>query len=203
LPSGNQLVKIRLAQRSASKQVSMSSEISTSTARSSKRESVAVAGAGNKAHDTPDLPDAADCDAIFGEFLHHFHYLGLRGEDEAKALDAGTAGEGVRHASASRKARGKPPPVRSRRLQVKRRLVRRTDHCMRQGSLVCCEIDGEEGRRRAKFHSMVLGLFPSRSAASAHKNTGVRSGFVARMDFLRRERAKPVRIQLGERPALA
>ena len=30
---------------------------------------------------------AADCEAIFGEFLHHFPYLGLRGEDDAKALD--------------------------------------------------------------------------------------------------------------------
>ena len=30
---------------------------------------------------------AADCDAIFGRFLHHFPYLGLRGEDDAKALD--------------------------------------------------------------------------------------------------------------------
>lgn len=31
---------------------------------------------------------AADCDAAFGYFLHHFPYLGLRGEDDAKALDA-------------------------------------------------------------------------------------------------------------------
>lgn len=31
---------------------------------------------------------AADCDAAFGRFLHHFPYLGLRGEDDAKALDA-------------------------------------------------------------------------------------------------------------------
>ena len=30
---------------------------------------------------------AADCDAIFGHFLHHFPYLGLRGEEDAKALD--------------------------------------------------------------------------------------------------------------------
>jgi len=30
---------------------------------------------------------AADCEAVFGEFLHHFPYLGLRGEDDAKALD--------------------------------------------------------------------------------------------------------------------
>ncbi|WP_280154463.1 hypothetical protein [Piscinibacter sp. XHJ-5] len=30
---------------------------------------------------------AADCEATFGHFLHHFPYLGLRGEDDAKALD--------------------------------------------------------------------------------------------------------------------
>jgi hypothetical protein len=30
---------------------------------------------------------AADCEAAFGRFLHHFPYLGLRGEDDAKALD--------------------------------------------------------------------------------------------------------------------
>jgi hypothetical protein len=30
---------------------------------------------------------AADCDAIFGRFLHHFPYLGLRGEDDARALE--------------------------------------------------------------------------------------------------------------------
>jgi hypothetical protein len=30
---------------------------------------------------------AADCEATFGRFLHHFPYLGLRGEDDAKALD--------------------------------------------------------------------------------------------------------------------
>jgi hypothetical protein len=29
---------------------------------------------------------AADCDATFGHFLHHFPYLGLRGADDAKAL---------------------------------------------------------------------------------------------------------------------
>jgi hypothetical protein len=29
---------------------------------------------------------AADCEATFGEFLHHFPYLGLRGEDDEKAL---------------------------------------------------------------------------------------------------------------------
>ena len=31
---------------------------------------------------------AADCEATFGYFLHHFPYLGLRGEEDAKALDA-------------------------------------------------------------------------------------------------------------------
>ncbi|WP_418122234.1 hypothetical protein [Variovorax sp. 160MFSha2.1] len=31
---------------------------------------------------------AADCEATFGYFLHHFPYLGLRGEDDAKALEA-------------------------------------------------------------------------------------------------------------------
>jgi len=30
---------------------------------------------------------AADCEAIFGHFLHHFPYLGLRGEDDARALE--------------------------------------------------------------------------------------------------------------------
>ena len=34
---------------------------------------------------------AADCDATFGRFVHHFPYLGLRGEDDAKALDAAFA----------------------------------------------------------------------------------------------------------------
>lgn len=29
---------------------------------------------------------AEDCEAIFGYFLHHFPYLGLRGEEDAKAL---------------------------------------------------------------------------------------------------------------------
>lgn len=31
---------------------------------------------------------AADCEAVFGYFLHHFPYLGLRGEDDAKALQS-------------------------------------------------------------------------------------------------------------------
>jgi hypothetical protein len=31
---------------------------------------------------------AADCEAAFGHFLHHFPYLGLRGEDDAKAAAA-------------------------------------------------------------------------------------------------------------------
>jgi hypothetical protein len=29
---------------------------------------------------------AADCEATFGQFVHHFPYLGLRGEEDAKAL---------------------------------------------------------------------------------------------------------------------
>jgi hypothetical protein len=31
---------------------------------------------------------AADCDAAFGRFVHHFPYLGLRGEDDARALQS-------------------------------------------------------------------------------------------------------------------
>ena len=31
---------------------------------------------------------AADCETTFGHFLHHFPYLGLRGEEDAKALQA-------------------------------------------------------------------------------------------------------------------
>src|SRR2546423_1851962 len=34
---------------------------------------------------------AADCDATFGRFLHHFPYLGLRGEDDEAALHAAHA----------------------------------------------------------------------------------------------------------------
>jgi len=30
---------------------------------------------------------AADCEAIFGRFVHHFPYLGLRGEEDAQVLD--------------------------------------------------------------------------------------------------------------------
>jgi len=30
---------------------------------------------------------AADCESTFGHFVHHFPYLGLRGEDDAKALE--------------------------------------------------------------------------------------------------------------------
>jgi len=29
---------------------------------------------------------AADCDNIFGEFMHHFPYFGLRGEDDERSL---------------------------------------------------------------------------------------------------------------------
>lgn len=31
---------------------------------------------------------AEDCDAVFGEFLHHFPYFGLRGEEDERALQA-------------------------------------------------------------------------------------------------------------------
>ncbi|HSW20197.1 MAG TPA: hypothetical protein VLJ86_23450, partial [Ramlibacter sp.] len=31
---------------------------------------------------------AADCEASFGHFVHHFPYLGLRGEEDAQALQA-------------------------------------------------------------------------------------------------------------------
>lgn len=31
---------------------------------------------------------AADCEAIFGYFLHHYPYFGLRGDDDAKALQS-------------------------------------------------------------------------------------------------------------------
>lgn len=31
---------------------------------------------------------AEDCDAVFGKFLHHFPYFGLRGDDDAAALEA-------------------------------------------------------------------------------------------------------------------
>jgi hypothetical protein len=31
---------------------------------------------------------AADCEAIFGRFLHHFPYFGMRGEDDARALES-------------------------------------------------------------------------------------------------------------------
>ncbi|MET0334549.1 MAG: hypothetical protein ABW190_09790 [Rhizobacter sp.] len=31
---------------------------------------------------------AADCEAVFGYFLHHYPYLGLRGEDDAKLLQS-------------------------------------------------------------------------------------------------------------------
>ncbi|TMH27060.1 MAG: glycine-rich domain-containing protein-like [Betaproteobacteria bacterium] len=37
---------------------------------------------------------AEDCDATFGRFLHHFPYLGLRGEDDARAQKV--AGETMR-----------------------------------------------------------------------------------------------------------
>jgi hypothetical protein len=34
---------------------------------------------------------ARDCDAVFGRFLHHFPYFGLRGEEDARKLAEATA----------------------------------------------------------------------------------------------------------------
>jgi len=34
---------------------------------------------------------ARDCDSVFGRFLHHFPYFGLRGEEDARKLAAATA----------------------------------------------------------------------------------------------------------------
>lgn len=33
------------------------------------------------------LKYAADCDAVFGYFLHHFPYIGMRGDDDAAELE--------------------------------------------------------------------------------------------------------------------
>lgn len=41
---------------------------------------------------------AADCEAIFGYFLHHYPYLGLRGEDDALVLQAAFATTQALHA---------------------------------------------------------------------------------------------------------
>jgi hypothetical protein len=38
------------------------------------------------AHILDTLAYHEDCDAIFGEYLHHFPYFGMRGEDDAAAL---------------------------------------------------------------------------------------------------------------------
>ena len=47
----------------------------------------------------------ADCDAIFGEFLDHFPYFGMRGEDDAQALNDAYASTLDRY----RAAFGEPP----------------------------------------------------------------------------------------------
>jgi hypothetical protein len=61
---------------------------------------------------------AADCETTFGYFLHHFPYLGLRGEEDAKALQAAflemqrlTAEEFGEPAAAARYAPGKDAPA--------------------------------------------------------------------------------------------
>ena len=46
-----------------------------------------------------------DCDAIFGEYLHHFPYFGMRGEDDAQALQDAYADTLGRY----RTAFGEPP----------------------------------------------------------------------------------------------
>lgn len=47
----------------------------------------------------------ADCDAIFGQFLDHFPYFGMRGEDDALALNDAYADTLERY----RQAFGEPP----------------------------------------------------------------------------------------------
>jgi hypothetical protein len=46
-----------------------------------------------------------DCDAIFGSYLHHFPYFGMRGEDDAQALNDAYADTLARY----RQAFGEPP----------------------------------------------------------------------------------------------
>lgn len=46
-----------------------------------------------------------DCDAIFGSYLHHFPYFGMRGEDDAQALNDAYAETLARY----RQAFGEPP----------------------------------------------------------------------------------------------
>jgi hypothetical protein len=48
---------------------------------------------------------AADCEQIFGGFMHHFPYFGLRGEDDAQALTDAYADTLERY----RDAFGEPP----------------------------------------------------------------------------------------------
>jgi len=50
---------------------------------------------------------AEDCEAVFGHFLHHFPYLGLRGEEDAKALEV--AGETMRQLYS--REFGEPMPI--------------------------------------------------------------------------------------------
>lgn len=47
----------------------------------------------------------ADCDTIFGRFLDHFPYFGMRGEDDAQALDEAYAETSAHY----RVAFGEPP----------------------------------------------------------------------------------------------
>lgn len=47
----------------------------------------------------------ADCDAIFGRFLDHFPYFGMRGEEDAQALEDAYADTLTRY----RNAFGEPP----------------------------------------------------------------------------------------------
>lgn len=46
-----------------------------------------------------------DCDALFGGYLHHFPYFGMRGEDDARALSDAFADTIQRY----REAFGEPP----------------------------------------------------------------------------------------------
>jgi hypothetical protein len=48
-----------------------------------------------------------DCDAIFGSYLHHFPYFGMRGEDDARAL----TGAYIDTLDRYRQAFGEPPEL--------------------------------------------------------------------------------------------